>query len=141
MVGSLVIGILEILSNGVINYLMKPFSLDCIFAFIFSFNNLRLSSCPSITLFVDFYKPTLVSSLASPRSMKCKEKSSIDISSSLPSLMGLETSMVRCPISGSCPRMDKVFYFLTLLNANPKWIARDDIFFGGSFIIPLSFSI
>ena len=123
VVGSIVIGIPKILSNGVTNYLMKPFS-SWISTFILTFNNLRLSHYPLITSFVDFYKPTLVSFLASTRSTECKAKSSRNISSILPSLVSFTISIVRCPVSGSYPSINTFFYFLTFLSVDLVWIER-----------------
>ena len=44
--------------------------------------------------------------------------------------------MVRFLVLGSCPRMDKVFFFLTLLNVDLEWMARDIVSLLG---VPSSF--
>ena len=49
------------------------------------------------------------------------------MSSILPSLVGFAISIVRCLISGSFLRMDKVFYFLTFLSVDREWLARDRV--------------
>ena len=92
-----------------------------------NFDNLRLSSYPSTTSFFDFHKPTLVSCLASPRYTECKKKSFVDISSILPSLEYFAIPIVKCPILGSCLRMNKVLFLSNFLSVDPKWIERDRV--------------
>ena len=75
----------------------------------------------------DFHNPTLVSCITSQRSIKWKGKSFIDMSLIVPSLVGLAISIVKCPMLGSCPRIDRGFCFLTLLNVDPELITRDKV--------------
>ena len=115
-------------ANGTTNYLKNLFN-SSILALILIFDNLRLSSCSSITSLLDLHRPTFVSCLAPQRSIECKVKSSGVMSSILPTFFGFPISMVKYPISRSCPSIDRVFYFLAFTIVDPNWIAWDTVSF------------
>ena len=102
----------EIVANVVISCMMNLFNYS-ISTFILIFDNIRLSIYPSINSLLDLHKPIFVSCLASPRSTKCRVKSSVIMSLILPPLFSLAISIVKANISGSCPNIDKFFYFFS----------------------------
>ncbi len=131
VVGFLVAGTPMIVASGTTSFLINLFS-SSISAFILIFHNLRPSNCPSITSLLDLHKPTLVSCLASPRSIECRVQSSGLISYILPTPFGLAISMVKCLVSRSCPSIDKVFCFLAFTIADPEWTTWDTTSFAGT---------
>ncbi len=124
MVGVLVDGTLAMLAKGVTNYRMKLFN-SWISAFSLNLESFSSSNYSLVTSVVVFQRPTLVSCWASPKCIDWISKSVVVKSSSLTSFIGLSISIVRCPILGSLPRVDKFLALFTLVRDFPNWMARD----------------